>query len=198
MNSNLTMEYTEKEVEEALKQMGPHKSPGPDSFSVEFYQNHWPTVGAAVSEAVLAILNGMGMTSSLNSTFITLIPKVNIPTLVSEYRLVSLCNILYKIVPKVITNRLKHIMSLIISKNESVFIAGRLITDNILLTLELLHSMQKNRFGKLERMAVKLDMSKAYDRVEWRYLKAVLQRLGNLSNLLSFGKWVAWLNHPSY
>lgn len=131
-----------------------------------------------MSETVLSILNGSGMIPSLNSTFIALIPKLNAPTFVSDFRLISLCNVLYKIVSKVITNRLKHIIPMIISDNQSTFISGRSITDNILLAHELLHSMQRGRRGKLGRMALKLDMSKAYDKVEWEYLKVVLKRLG--------------------
>lgn len=102
--------YIKEEMEETLKQMGAFKSSGPDGFGAESFKQHWSIVGEDVSKAVLAILSGTGMTSSLNSTFIALIPKVNNPTFVNEFRPISLCNVLYKLVSKVISNRLKHVM----------------------------------------------------------------------------------------
>lgn len=110
----------------------------------------------AVCEAILNHLHGVGMNSSLNSTFIALILKKINHVFVSEFQLISLCNVLYKLVSKVITNRFKHVMPFIISG-----VLRKLITDNILLAQELLHSMKNDKKGKLWRMLVKLDMSKA-------------------------------------
>ena len=103
---------------------------------------------------------------SINHTFITLIPKVNNLEKVSDFRPISLCNVIYKIVSKDITNRLKPMFNSIISKTESVFIANRLITNNILIAFETLHHMKTNYIGKKDFMDLKMDMSKAYDRVE--------------------------------
>lgn len=160
------------------------KPPSPYGFSAGFYQAHWSTLGVKVSVAVLSILQGPIMIYSLNSTFIALILKINSPTLVSEFQPISLCDVVYKLVFKVITNRLKHVMSFLISWNQSTFILGRLIIDNILLAHELLHSMKGLRHKGVEMMAVKLDMSKAYDRVEWVYLWAIM---------LILGFWQSWI-----
>ena len=118
------------------------------------------------------------MPTNLNLTHIALIPKVKNPMCVNEFRPISLCNFLYKIISKVLANRLKKILPHIISPTQSAFIPGQLITDNILATYEMLHTMHSRMWGKKGFMAIKLDMSKAYDRVEWRFLEAVMRKLG--------------------
>lgn len=101
--------------------MGPHKSLGPNGFNVSFFQQHWTMVGDTVCDVVLSILHGAGMNPSLNSTFIALIPKSNDLSVVSDYRPINLCNILYKLVFKIIFNRLKYVMPFLIVGNQSAF-----------------------------------------------------------------------------
>ena len=135
-------------------------------------------MGIDVHQAVLSSLNSSSILKSINHTFITLIPKVNNPERVSNFQLISLCNMIYKIVSKVIANRLKPMLHSIISDTQSVFIANRLITDNILIAFESLHHMKNNCIGKKGFMALKLDMSKAYDRVKWIFLEKILLKMG--------------------
>lgn len=142
MNQQLNKNYTQLEIEWALKQMAHLKSLGPDGFGACFFQLHWCTVGDKVCNAILDILQGKGMYLALNSIHIALIPKKDNPELMSDFRPISLCNVIYKLVSKVIYNRLKTVMSLIISRTQSTFISGRLITDNIMVAYELLHSMK--------------------------------------------------------
>jgi hypothetical protein len=131
-----------------------------------------------VYQATLHTLNSVIMPSSLNRTNIALIPKVKNPTRVTEFRPISLCNVMYKVISKVLANRLKKILPLIISPVQSVFIPGRLITDNVLVAYEMLHTIHTRMRDKKGFMAVKLDMSKAYDRVEWGFLKTIMSKLG--------------------
>ena len=100
----------------------------------------------------------------------TLIPKVKNPEQVIEFRPIALCNVLYKLVSKVLANRLKKILPSIISETQSAFQSDKAISDNILVAFETLHHMKTNNSGKNGFMTMKLDMSKAYDRVEWSFL----------------------------
>ena len=102
----------------------------------------------------------------LNHTFITLIPKVKSAEYVTEFRTIALCNILYKLVSKVLANRLKRVLPLIISESQSAFQFDKTISDNILVAFESLHHMKMKKTGKVRHMALKLDMNKAYDRLE--------------------------------
>lgn len=95
-----------------------------------------------------------------------------------DFRPISLCNVIYKVVAKVLANRLKRILPNVISPTQSAFVPRRLITGNILITYETLHSLSNRCYGQDKFMAILLDMSKAYDRVEWEFLEKVLQKIG--------------------
>lgn len=125
------------------------------------------------------ILQGKDMCHSINLTFITLISKKENSEVVSDFRPISLCNVHYNLVSKVIySNRLKSIMPQIISRMKNFLIFGRLIIDNILVAYELRHSMKYNKKKKVGEIVIKLETSKAYNRIKWPYLEAVLTSLG--------------------
>jgi uncharacterized membrane protein len=120
-------------------------------------------VGDEVCHTILAILKSGMIYSELNFTYNALIPKTKNPLWVSEFRPISLCNVFCKIISKVLANRLKVILPHLISTNQSSFIPRLFITDNILAAYETLHTMHTCMWGKEGYMAIKLDMSKAYD-----------------------------------
>ncbi|KAK9984666.1 hypothetical protein SO802_034191 [Lithocarpus litseifolius] len=119
--------------------MDPLKAPGPDGLPPLFFQKFWPTIGEDVSQAVLTCLNLGSIPPTINRTFITLIPKVKNLAGVSDFRPISLCNIIYKLVSKVIANRLKKVLPYIISESQSAFQSNKAISDNILVAFEMLH-----------------------------------------------------------
>ncbi|KAK3226414.1 hypothetical protein Dsin_006276, partial [Dipteronia sinensis] len=103
---------------------------------------------------------------------------VNLPVRVSEFRPISLCNVVYKLVAKVLANRLKGILEEMISPNQSAFVPGRLIIDNVIVGYECIHSLKNIMKGYVGRVALKLNISKAYDRVEWVYLRRIMEKIG--------------------
>ena len=170
--------FLEGEVKMALNQMAPLKAPGPDAMPPLFYQHYWDLMGKEITTSILSFLNSATLPEHLNHTFITLIPKVKNPELVSKFCTISLCNMLYKIFSKVLANRLKKILPQIITEHQSALTKDRLISDNILLAFESLHCMQNHKFAKEGFMVLKLDMNKAYDNVEWSLLKSIMRKLG--------------------
>lgn len=156
--------------------MGANKAPGPDGFTAGFYQTHWDIVGPSVTNALLDFLRGGQLPEGINQTTLVLIPKVTHPQHLKNFRPISLCNVIYKICSKILANRLRVFLDEIISEEQSAFAPGRLITDNVLVAYECTHYL-KRRKGKTGACAIKLDMAKAYDRVERRYLREIMLRL---------------------
>ncbi|KAL9669643.1 hypothetical protein QQ045_007190 [Rhodiola kirilowii] len=178
MRNDLMRPFSEAEIREAIFQMCPTKAPGLDGFSALFYQKHWSMIKGNVSRQILRMLNNGALEEGINKTLITLIPKVKEPKTVAEFRPISLCNVGIKIVTKMMANRLKPILPAIISENQGAFVPGKIISDNIIAAQELLHYIHTRGRQKMGYFALKLDISKAYDRVEWDFLEVLMQRLG--------------------
>ncbi|XP_010424774.1 PREDICTED: uncharacterized protein LOC104709936 [Camelina sativa] len=121
-----------------------------------------------------------------NETHVRLIPKVTTPRRVSDYRPIVLCTTHYKTIAKILTKRLQPILPQLISPFQSAFVPNRAISDNVLITHEILHLLQTSEAKKYCSMAVKMDMSKAYDRIEWGFFKAVLKKLCFNDKLVSW------------
>ena len=162
----LSSKFTTKNVKVALCQMGPIKTPRPDGMNALFYQNFSHVVGENVVLAILDFLNNGNMLPEINHTNIVLNPKVKRLEKMSNFRPISLCNVIYKIISKVLANRLKQVLPHIILPTQSAFVPGWLVTDNVLLAYKTLHTMHSKKKRKKGSLALKLDISKAYDQVE--------------------------------
>jgi hypothetical protein len=178
MNSELCKEYTTEEISNALFQIGPLKAPGPDGYPARFFQRNWSLLKEDIVPAVQHFFATGQMPAGVNDTCIVLIPKGPDPETMKDFRPISLCNVIYKIVSKCMVNRLRPLLQDIISPNQSAFIPGRMITDNALIAFECLHAINTNSDSRSEYCAYKLDLSKAYDRVDWGFLNSVLLKLG--------------------
>lgn len=135
-------------------------------------------MGEKTVDSCLEVLNNGKSIKEWNHTNIVLIPKVDHPVSVSDYRPISLCNVNYKIVTKTIANRLKLILDKVISNSQSAFVPNRSILDNVIIGHECLHMLRKKVRGNGGFAAVKLDLSKAFDRVEWIFLQELMLKLG--------------------
>ncbi|GMI90334.1 hypothetical protein HRI_002702700 [Hibiscus trionum] len=178
MNQVLMKLFTTNEVWMVVKCMSPMKASGLDGFPALFYQKFWGIIGADISNFCLAILNGTAAMEEINNTQIVLIPKVDHPRNMIDFRPISLCNVIFKIVSKVLACRLAPMLEPCIDKAQGAFIPGRQISNNIMIAYEVLNSLHKRRVGKTGTFALKVDLSKAYDRVEWSFLEGMLLKLG--------------------
>ncbi|XP_021764020.1 uncharacterized protein LOC110728686 [Chenopodium quinoa] len=160
----LDRDFTEGEIKQAMFKMHCFKSPGPDGFTVDFFKTYWYEVGQLVIDSVKQFLRTGNMLKEWNQSLLVLIPKVKTPELASQFRPISLCNTIYKCISKCLVNRLKPILPSLITENQHAFIPGRYMEDNILLSHELMHLINSRKGSNFT--AIKIDMSKAYDRVD--------------------------------
>lgn len=116
-----------------------------------------------------------------------MVPKCDLPMSMRDLRPISLCNVVYKILAKILVNRLQRVLPKCISKEHSGFISGRTILDNVMVATEIIHYLKCKTGGRKGEAALKIDINKAYDRVEWGYLFAIMERLGFDQ------QWIVWM-----
>nr|ABN08841.1 RNA-directed DNA polymerase (Reverse transcriptase) [Medicago truncatula] len=168
-NAMLTTPFTVEGFKHATFSMQADKCPGPDGFNPGFYQHFWSTYGHEAYQAGCQWLASGAFPPHVNSTNITLIPKGDSHTSMKDWRPIALCNVVYKIVAK------------------SAFVPERSILDNAMVAIEIVHYMKAKAKGKSEDVALKLDISKAYDRLDWDYLRDIMTQMGFSS------RWVSWI-----
>ncbi|XP_021826059.1 uncharacterized protein LOC110766949 [Prunus avium] len=181
--AGLNCAVSNEEIKESLFNIGGLKTPGPDGFPAIFYQKFWEVC----SNDIISFTNECFQTATLpdhiNETLIALVPKVERPVSMTQLRPISLCNTLYKVVSKILVARLRPCMTKLVSPNQVSFVPGRQITDNIVIAQEVLHKF-KTAKGKKGFIAWKIDLSKAYDRLHWHFIREVLWEVGIRGRIL--------------
>ncbi|GKA14481.1 putative RNA-directed DNA polymerase [Tanacetum coccineum] len=178
-------DVNDDEIRTAMFLIGNDKAPGPNGLTFVFFKKAWDVVGNDVCKAVQFFFSNGKLLQEVNHTILTLLPKASTPSRVNDYRLISCCNVIYKCISKIITNRIKDGLDDVVSQNQSAFIPGRSISDNILLTQELMHTYHLDRGPP--RCTIEIDIQKAYDTVSWSFSK---------DDLIGFGfhpRMVNWI-----
>ncbi|KAI3473730.1 hypothetical protein Pfo_031188 [Paulownia fortunei] len=184
---NLCSSPSIEEIRNAIFEMETESVAGPDGFSAFFFHYCWDIIQMHLKDAVEDFFKGNKMLRSYTTASLVLIPKIENPKIWNDFRLISLCNVTNKVIAKILSNRLVNILPKIIAPSQSGFVKGRFISDNILLAQELIHTLNAKR--KHDNVALKLDMNKAYDRVQWGFLYKVLSKMGFPE------KWIVLVQH---
>lgn len=163
------------------------RHPGPDGFHPIFFKSKWEVVGQDVFNFVASVFENPSLIGNVNHTLLTLIPKLDDPKKAADFRLIALCNVIYKVVTKVLTNRIRLVLPHIIAGSQSSFIQGRDTKDNSIVLQEAVHTMQ-GMTSRKRFMIIKLDLAKAYDKLEWRFVLESLEILNFPKNIVELNK----------
>lgn len=177
---------TMEELELTIKSLPSKKAPGPDGFISAFYKKCWDLIKHDLFNAVRSFTKlNQNQLDDLNCTHICLLPKKADASAPEHYRPISLIHSFAKIISKLLANRLAPRMVELVTANQSAFIRKRAIHDNFLYVQNL---VKRFRRKKNPTLMMKLDISRAFDAVNWAYMMEVLSVLG-------FGlKWRNWLS----
>ncbi|GLT38165.1 hypothetical protein SLA2020_124300 [Shorea laevis] len=174
-SEELCRPFTAREVETALFSIPSNKSPGPDGFTSGFYKAAWSIIKNDVTAAVLDFFDSGKILKQINATNITIVPKVSCPNVVSAYRPIACCNVIYKVISKLLTQRINEVLSMLVSSNQATFVKGRSITTNLLICQDLVRNYHRS-MGPA-RCLMKIDLQKAYDSMDWGFVKEMLRGL---------------------
>lgn len=167
---------TNQEVKAALFSMNSNKAPGIDGFNMYFFKKSWHRIGYEVTEAIQQFFITGYLPRELNVALLTLLPKCENAATMKEFRPIACCTVLYKIISKILANRLKEVLDSIICGSQFAFVLARLIFDNIIISHELIKGYNRKQLSP--RCMVKVDIQKAYDSVEWPFIRQMLHELG--------------------
>ncbi|CAN0858391.1 LINE-1 retrotransposable element ORF2 protein [Linum grandiflorum] len=176
--SKLIRPVSLSEIKTTTFSIGTNQSPGFDGFTSNFFQNYWSLISPELFRAVSSFFSLGVILKNFNHSIISLIPKVNNPSTMSQLRPISLCQVVYKIIAKILASRLSVSLPKIIGIHQNGFIKNRQITGNLIVANEIMHVLRRKKAGNKFYMALKLDMEKAFDRIEWDYLFEALFRMG--------------------
>lgn len=183
-NDYLVMPFEEEEIREGIWSCDGDKSPGPDGFNLRFFKENWDLLKYDIVGVFSEFYAKAHIPKAFSASFLTLIPKNDHPQGLGEYRPICLIGSIYKILSKVLANRLKKVLLLVISECQSAFLGGRNILDGVVIVNELVDLAKRN---KEECMLFKVDFEKAYDTVSWSFLFDMLAKFG--FDL----KWIRWI-----
>jgi len=183
-SSNMITSFTGEEIKEAVWQCEGSKSPNPDGFNFTFIKNSWGTLKQDIVEAVRWFQNTGSIPKGCNASFITLVPKVRDPVNLDQYRPISLVGNFYKIITKVLSGRIRNVISKVIDTSQSAFLKDRGMLDSVLVANEVVEELR--RYGK-SGLCLKVDYEKAYDSVRWEFLYYMIRRLG------FHHRWIMWI-----
>lgn len=163
------------EVEEAIKKTLKGKSLSPDGFTTKKFHQHWDLLKIDIWQLIEHSISTHGVLPGFNATFLALIPKEENSQHPKSFRPIALCNVIYKLITKIIGNRLKPLLPSLISREHMGYVEDHQILDNVILTHELIHSL---KIKKIPEMLIKLDLLKAFDKLSWQYLRSILHAFG--------------------
>ena len=192
--SQLSLIPSEEEITQVFFSMPRNKAPGPDGFPDEFFLEAWIIVKDSVVAAIREFFQTGILPRGFNSTAITLIPKVTGADSLSQFRPVACCTTIYKVITRLISSRLKLFIDQAVQANQVGFIKGRLLCENVLLASELVDNFQAE--GETTRGCLQVDISKAYDNVNWEFLINILKAI-DLPPVFINWIWVC-ISSPSY
>ncbi|KAG7585557.1 Reverse transcriptase domain [Arabidopsis thaliana x Arabidopsis arenosa] len=177
--------FSSQEIKDAFCSLPKNKTSGPDGYPAEFFISCWNIVGGEVISEVKEFFSSGKLLKQWNATTLFLIPKVSNASSPTQFRPISCLNTLYKVISKLLANRLKSLLPDIISPSQSAFIPGRLLSENVLLATEIVHGYNRNNIAPSGML--KVDLHKAFDSVRWDFVIAALKGL-NLSDV--FINWI--------
>jgi hypothetical protein len=166
-----------EEIHGIIKKMRSNAAPGPDGLNAAFYKASWTWAKNDIYKVITDFYTNAFLPHDINQTFISLIPKKTQPIIPQDYRPIGLCNVIYKIIAKSVANRVKDHLPSYINQAQSAFIAHRHISSNIIITQEIIHSFNLKSWNN-HAFILKLDLAKAFDRLEWSFITTALHRLG--------------------
>jgi len=172
---HLSAVVSKEEIKEALLSCDPSRAPGYDGFNIKCIKHIWPIVGDDFSRSIESFFQTAKLPTSLNMTWVTLIPKKAAAVDILDYRPISMVGSVYKIIAKILSRRLKHVVADLIGETQTAFVNGRQVLDGALIANETVNWLQKT---KKEGVLLKLDFQKAYDTVNLESLDLVLKEMG--------------------
>ena len=190
----LTKDISVQEIRKALFDIGDDKSPGPDGYTSCFFKKAWQIVGDDFCGAIEEFFSSGSLLKQCNHTVIALVPKAQHAPTVGDFRPIACCNVTYKVITKIIASRLGPVLDTIVDQAQAAFVEGRSMTENIHLAQELLRQYNRKRVSP--RCLLKIDLRKAYDSIDWKFLENVLTGLGFPRKFIG---WVmACVTTPTY